>query len=409
MANIPDDIQWQPKPMLWAASSNRTATKVQLTQTDKQITVKKELNDEVIKELVEASTLMPPAGKVTHPDDKKRNGISIKTAEYELAGAYPFIFDVIGYVITHPEYKKAFLDEGRKDSITVKIILSWDMLLDLALDNAHCAIQTLFKKELYTIMNQEHLPKKIWLNDHCLFAGTPLIVNVKRDYGEPTQTNIKNPKKKHRRIKGTTTVEIIVLKELLFTSEGRVQRPKAYYAKLVEAGMKVSIIQNHLTVLEQLGNTDVKVNYTTMQLTFITPKEQMGLVDIDIKKNALHSKAGKISCIYHLVNYIQLHDNGGNEYIRYPINEVLRYSFPTYLRYDMGIERIHDNKWQSMLLAAMDIITVASIGLKHGRNPIRYKLDKTFNGWLTVYFDRTNTGKEYSKAITTSTKGTVSS
>lgn len=400
MANIPNDIQWQPKPMLWAASSNRTVTKVKLAQADKQITVKTELNDEVIKELVEASTLMPPAGEVTHPEGKTHDGVSIKTAEYELAGAYPFIFDVIGYVITHPDYKKAYYRKS-DIGITDKIVLKWDMLLNLALDGAPCAIQALFKKELYAIMNQENLPKKIWLNDHCLFAGTPLIVNVARDYGEPTQTNIKDAKKKHRRIKDTTTVEIIVLKELLSTSEGRVQRPKAYYARLVWAGVKVSIIQNKLCLLEQLGCTNFEANYTAMQLRYTNKDEKPGIVTFDIKKNALHSKAGSMACVYHLVNYIQLHDNGDNEFIRYPINEALRHSFPTYLRYDTRIERVHDDGWRPSLLAAMDIITVASIGVKHGRNPIRYELDKTLDGWLTVYFDRTNGGKEYAKAVTT--------
>lgn len=416
--NLPTTIQWQTRGMLSMASSTRYALFVKGQGELFMPTVKKEVNGKFV-----TVTDKDEAAKLITPD---KHG---KKTDATLTGAYPFMFDVIGYVLTHKDIRDYAYEQGK--GITDKITLPEDILENMAIDNTGGYVRDFYRREIYELQNQEKPYKTVLIDNDNVIRGIPLIVQSKMSYGEPI------PHIKRRRRIRTNIVEITFWKELVSFATGRIQRPKAFYAHLIEAAVAIEkdarqreidvtiaeakakgfsncfLDRKNLRILALPEGIDVPAN-VPINTKFIDdvriglPQELEQYIPDGCKClmfscNISKTDFGNISNINRLWSYIYLHDNGTAESRHFDFVEFMPHFRTEYVRVDRGNVRIRDiKKAIADTDKALKVIEAAFKDFPTGRNIIGHKLGNGIAGGLTVYFDRTNGGKEYAKDITAS-------
>lgn len=377
--------------MITAATGTKTATKEQF-----------ELFTPTVLEVGEDNEL--------HECKDTSKTLTLNRAVYSLAGAYPFLFDVIGYVLSHKEYKAAFYEES-DIGYTDKIAMPWDILMDIAIGGNGRAIEEFFIRELKELADSKPY-KTVWLSDTTVFQGILLSVNIHAEFGKEIP-NIK------RRSTDRAGIEMVFLKELANFTHGYVQRPKAAYARL--ASTKTTITFNtFVREIQRLNPQEKEMEKTRKKLIQMNPEDKTlyqrplpRIIITNEKEGTAYDlftgnsyqvdinqlDVRYLSTVNRLWNYIYTRDNGQSEWININIKDALPYFRPEYVRLAKN-GNIYVKNIKCVLQAineAMNLIEKANIGLTNGRNIIGHRLGIGIADGLQVQFDRTAKGKDYKK------------
>ena len=190
---IPTGIMHKPKPMAWA----------ELTPLSEH----KERDAKGIK------TEIVLIGSKSEP-------LPISRATTDLRRAYPYIFDCATYVKTHHS------DRIETDIFYSRFTMPYKIFFDYCLD--YCNEQTQYlKEEIYKLMKGQPAKYIKVSKDRTIFAQ-PIMITL-------SYTDLKTGKEKRITNIGhdikVDMVQIQILKELLDVSHGRLNLPKAFYAK----------------------------------------------------------------------------------------------------------------------------------------------------------------------------------
>jgi hypothetical protein len=196
MKKIPTGIMHKPKTMIWA---ELTPLKEHKEREEKGVEIE---------------------GIETTPTETRKEPLPISRATTDLRRAYPYIFDCAAYAKTHNPKRII------TDNYYSRFEMPYSVFLDYCLD--YCTEQTDYlKNEIYKLMNGQKA-KRIKVSKDKTVYGWPVIVTF-------SHTELKTGKEKRIENIGADAkvdmVQIQILKELLDTSHGYGNVPKAFYAK----------------------------------------------------------------------------------------------------------------------------------------------------------------------------------
>jgi hypothetical protein len=308
--NIPKDVFHEPKP----------AAKALITTT----LINKERHTAGVEytEGIEYIENIPQRGKMIEPYE-----VLISRATSELSGAFPFLFEVISFVLTHKEYQGGY--ESLKTGFYDSIVLPLGIFLDIALDKTK-GVKDLLMSELVKL--EKSKPSKVVpFDEKTSVYGQPIVVAIGKDKTEYVK-NIDREK-----YDNNTLVQILYMKCFFRNERGHIQEPKAIYAKLIESQVK------YIKAIEQ-GKA-----------------RQAGKIAPIVNVNIDTDPYAQTSAINRVREFLLLHDNGKSTTIRYNVFELLRHSQPQYIRQSGRSKGMiwHKEEAMSFLFHALTVIQFA--------------------------------------------------
>jgi hypothetical protein len=277
---IPKDIEHEPK-----ASAQAMITTTLINKERQEMGVE-------YTEGIAYKDELPIKGKMIDPYD-----VRISRATSELAGAYPFLFNVISFVLTHEEYKKRAYENLQKGFFD-SIVLPLDVFLNIALDNTK-NVKPYLMSELKKL-EKEKPTKIVPFDETTSVYGQPIIFTIGNERAEYLK-NIDRSRYTNR-----TKVQILFMKCFFRNERGYIQEPKAVYAKLVEA--------------------QTRQRKEQLQSAADTPSTTL------MKPAPIEDPYAQTSSINRVREYLFLHDNGKSDTIHYDVLGLLRHSQPQYVR-----------------------------------------------------------------------------
>jgi hypothetical protein len=272
-----------------------------------------------------------------------REKISITRATCNLAGAYPFLFDVISYVCTHA--KSAIQDVGNYFSVT----MPYEKFLEFALGYFTNQTQYL-QNEIYKLTSKAQT-KLIAIDEKTSILAQPVIIAIKKGEREVSAKGKRGSKQLG--IETDMTIQILFLKALFYDTYNDTRYlnyPKAWYASIVEA-------INRMKHTEFIFNNDIDIP--------AMPK-------ITSKVNEEYPPEITPNLMYKYIQYIKLHDNQVSEIQRIDQIDLIKHVLPEYIRTQNGKDYIKRKgtdekgtdinmvlKWMSMSLLEISSISGA--------------------------------------------------
>jgi hypothetical protein len=339
---IPKDIEHEPK-----ASAQAMITTTLINKERQEIGVE-------YTEGIAYKDELPVKGKMIDPYK-----VQISRATSELAGAYPFLFNVISFVLTHEEYQIGYekMKTGFYDSITLPL----GVFLDIALGKTE-GVKDFLMSEMVKL--EKNRPVKVVpFDEKTSVYGQPIVVTI----GAEKSGHVKNINRDKRDSK--TRIQILFMKCFFRNEHGHIQEPKAVYAKLVEAQARR---RKDLAKKEQL------------QLTADAPSSTALM-----KPAPMEDPYVQTSAINRVREYLFLHDNGKSDTIHYNVPGLLRHSQPQYIRQSGRSKGLiwHKEEAMSFLHHALAVLQIMYQHEHRGRCITGFRLEENENPpSLEVYF-----------------------
>jgi hypothetical protein len=295
-------------------------------------------------------------GTPTLGDEVEQRKVKILRATCELAGAYPYIFNVVSYIAAH---SPVALVDLNPDGFYYSLVMTWEKFFDAAIgefpDQKHY-----LQSELAKLVGEKAPAKIIPYDDKknnisCSVYGQPVIIAISTDDGKRV---------KGLDVKPNYRIEILVLKALFQEYRDNqayyINEPKAMYALIMNENK--SIIDK---ADKRLRN--IKDNKIPKELTGITEKA---------KELQSPSYASSYNKAWY---YIRLHDtNPKGTRIRINIIDFLKSVAPQFLEEKNGRIYIHDQAgFKCFIGSAIKIF--ANIEKRTGMIQVKgFRLDDSF-------------------------------
>jgi hypothetical protein len=321
MNMIPKDIEHEPR-----ASAEAMITTTLINKERREMGVE-------YTEGIAYKDELPNKGKMIDP-----YAVRISRATSELAGAYPFLFNVISFVLTHKEYQIGYekMKTGFYDSITLPL----GVFLDIALGKTE-GVKDFLMSEMVKL--EKNRPVKVVpFDEKTSVYGQPIVVTI----GTEKSGHVKNINREKRDNK--TRIQILFMKCFFRNERGHIQEPKAVYAKLVEAQAR------HRKGLEKRE-----------QLLLAEGAPSIALME----PNPVEDPYAQTSSINRVREYLFLHDNGKNDTIHYDVLGLLRHSQPQYVRQSGRSKGLiwHKEEAMSFLHHALTVLQIMYQSEHRGR------------------------------------------
>lgn len=330
---IPKDIEHEPK-----SSAEAMITTTLINKERHKMGVK-------YTEGIAYQDEIPSKGKMIDPYE-----VQISRATSELAGAYPFLFNVISFVLTHKEYQIGYekMKTGFYDSITLPL----GVFLDIALGKTE-GVKDFLMSEMVKL--EKNRPVKVVpFDERTSVYGQPIVVTI----GTEKSGHVKNINREKR--DNNTRIQILFMKCFFRNEHGHIQEPKAVYAKLVEAQAK------HRKELQKRERPLLTGDAPSAALTQPAPVED---------------PYTQISAVNRVREYLFLHDNGKSDTIHYDVLELLRHSQPQYVRQSGRSKGLiwHKEEAMSFLHHALTVLQIMYQSEHRGRCITSFTLNEHRN------------------------------
>jgi hypothetical protein len=319
---------------------------------------------------------------IAYPDGKATPGpliepyeVQIKRATSELAGAYPFLFNTISYVLTHKELQDGLeiMKTGYYDSITLPL----DIFLDITLGETK-RVRPFLMSELNKFL--KGIPGKVVpYNEQYTVVGQPIVVAFGND---KTGKYIKNLNR--YQYNNDTNIQILFMKCFFRDEKGHTQEPKAVYARLIEEQM--------------VYNESLLAKNSKKQLT-----DEHEPVELTLKKDPY----AQTSAINRVREYIFKHDNGQSPKISYDVIDLLRNTQPQHIRQSGRAKgQIRDmGEASDFITQALTVICNFYKAETLGRRPVSFNYqNKQSPQLLEINFDGTTRSENTEQRLFIETK-----
>lgn len=282
-------------------------------------------------------------------DEVEDYKVKIDRATCELAGAYPYLFNVISYMCTHAKEVVIDLDPN---GFYYSVSMTWEKFLDTALGD-FIEQKHYLQKELMKLKEGAQA-KIIPFNEHGSVYGQPVIVALFAGDGESlkpqAKTGLKNIGKKP-----VGTIQILFLKSLFRDSLNDTRyfnEPKAFYALLHHMAREIK------TSKKIIANTDAEIEAEA-------PEE----ISLDTY----------VSAYNRVWNYIMLHDtHKEKDAITLDVIDMLSHTAPQYVQEKRN--KVSIKKQTEAIEFLSDALTVFMNTEKYGNlnfTPLQWEFDKT--------------------------------
>jgi len=263
------------------------------------------------KTLVKAEISSRRQLKSTELVDEQQKIIEEKISElnkgsFELAGVFPYIFDVLCYVCTHA--KEAIERRGNNSETHFRVKIPTEAFYDFALDGELDQKHKLLKELLE--LHQNPKTKALPLNADLSISTQPIRIDLIHQNGRRITGNLKNLQQGGQEIKFI----IIEFYKPLFSQllEGRHGKawfilPKAFHAKMLKAIKQYK----DLPEFKRYGNLATSINYRKLYLYFNLHDNKKGdyltYDSVDLAEHCLPENISEKNGKAYLDNWFKLH------------------------------------------------------------------------------------------------------
>jgi hypothetical protein len=316
----------------------------------------------------------------------KKEPIPVSRATTELRRAYPYIFDCLAYAQTHNPRKIT------KDDFFSSFNMPYHVFLDYCLDG--CTEQTQYlKKEIYRLLGKKDADDKKpdvsdirYINiNGAEFLGRPIDISfICTDLITKKDKRIANIGQDRK----VEYVHIHVLNELLDTSHGHLNQPKAFYAKIRRI---YDTLKRECNIFQNASNyTDLITNANKSVIFPITVEQAKGLVKIykDQDKALNELEQGGFHSVFLAFEYILARKKRRAKKQNYSLLELCKKCKPELIQVHDGILYFKDKEKISTFFALLTMFAVLlqnekALGIKDIIVGTAIKNDMPF----TVYFE----------------------